>query len=58
MITPFNICVIGGGEFLIPYEYKTYKLMVFLHSTWVDIGDDDDDDDDEFDISLKPYKKL
>jgi len=56
VITPFNICVIGGGEFLIPYEYKTYKLMVFLHSTWVDIGDDDDDD--EFDISLKPYKKL
>ena len=32
-----------------PYEYKTYKLMVFTPSTWVDTvgGDDDDGDDDD-----------
>ena len=30
---------------MIPYEYKTYKLMVLPHSSWVDTGDDDDDDD-------------
>ena len=32
---------------MIPYEYKTNKLMVMLNSTWVDTGDDDDDDDDD-----------
>ena len=35
---------------MIPYEYKTYKLMILPHSTWVDTGggdDDDGDDDDE-----------
>ena len=31
---------------MIPFEYKTYELMVLPHSTWVDTGDDDDDDDD------------
>ena len=29
MITPFNIFVIGGGGFMIPFEYKTYELMVY-----------------------------
>ena len=29
---------------MIPYEYKTYKLMVLPHSRWVDTGDDDDDE--------------
>ena len=47
MIPPLNIFVIGGGGFMIPYGYKTNKLMVMLHSTWVDTGDDDDDDDDD-----------
>ena len=28
MITPFNIFVIRGGGFMIPYENKTKKLMV------------------------------
>ena len=28
MITPFNIFVIQGGGFMIPYENKTKKLMV------------------------------
>ena len=28
MITPFNIFVIRGGGFMIPYEHKTKKLMV------------------------------
>ena len=28
---------------MIPYEYKTYKLMVLPHSRWVDTGDDDDE---------------
>ena len=45
----FNIFVIGGGGLMIAYEYKTYKLMVLPHSTWVDTGGDDDDDDDDDD---------
>ena len=32
---------------MIPYEYKTYRLMVLPHSTWVDTGCDDDDDDED-----------
>ena len=44
MITSFNIFVTGGGGFLAPYEYKTYKLM----DTWVDtiimISYDNDDE--------------
>ena len=32
---------------MIPYEYKTYKLMILPHSTWVDTVDDDDDGDDD-----------
>ena len=47
MITPFSIFVIGGGGFMIPFEYQTYKLMVLPHSTSVDAGDYDDDDDDD-----------
>ena len=47
MITALNTFVIGGGGFMIPYEYKTNKLMVLLHSTWVDTGDDNGDDDEE-----------
>ena len=31
---------------MIPYEYKTNKLMVLLHSTWVDTGDDDDEEEE------------
>ena len=31
---------------MIPFEYKTYTLMVLPQSTWVDTCDDDDDDDD------------
>ena len=29
---------------MIPFEYKTYTLMVLPQSTWVDTCDDDDDD--------------
>ena len=32
---------------MIPFEYKTYTLMVLPQSTWVDTCDDDDDDDDD-----------
>ena len=31
---------------MIPYEYKTYKLMVLPHSTWVDTSDHYDHDDE------------
>ena len=34
---------------MIPFEYKTYKLMVLPHSTSVDAGDYDDDDDYYYD---------
>ena len=49
LYTPFNIFARGGGGCLIPYEYKTYTLMVLPHSTWLDTGDDDGDDDDDDD---------
>ena len=37
---------------MIPYEYKTYRLMVLPHSTWVDTGCDDDDDGDDDDTMV------
>ena len=41
MIAPFNIFVIGGSGFMIPYESRTYNFMVLPQTTWADTGDKD-----------------
>ena len=37
---------------MIPFEYKTYTLMVLPQSTWVDTCDDDDDGGDDEKIMM------